>query len=182
MTDKELMQQALEALELHAKQYPHMVKGYTADAATALRERLAQWDALDRMAANARKLGLNYEPVHSTQISKIWWDLHGDKLMAERIDPAKIYQKPQMQPCAGRNCGSTNSNLHSAECFEDYDKATGGDSNRTWTQAHWTEYERSIAAQEREACAKVVTANAHMFATPQAAESLANAIRARGTT
>ena len=33
--------------------------------------------------------------------------------------------KPQMQPCAGRNCGSTNPNLHSAECFEDYEKATG---------------------------------------------------------
>jgi hypothetical protein len=27
--------------------------------------------------------------------------------------------------------------------------------NRTWTQEHWTEYERSIAAVEREACAKV---------------------------
>ena len=27
--------------------------------------------------------------------------------------------------------------------------------NRTSTQEHWTEYERSIAAQEREACAKV---------------------------
>jgi hypothetical protein len=27
--------------------------------------------------------------------------------------------------------------------------------NRTWTQAHWTEYERSIAAVEREACAKL---------------------------
>lgn len=27
--------------------------------------------------------------------------------------------------------------------------------NRTWTQDHWTEYERSIAATEREACAKV---------------------------
>jgi hypothetical protein len=27
--------------------------------------------------------------------------------------------------------------------------------NRTWTQEHWTEYERNIAAQEREACAKV---------------------------
>ena len=27
--------------------------------------------------------------------------------------------------------------------------------NRPWTQEHWTEYERSIAAQEREACAKV---------------------------
>lgn len=33
--------------------------------------------------------------------------------------------KPQMQPCSGRNCGSTNPNLHSAECFEDYEKSTG---------------------------------------------------------
>ena len=42
MTDRELMHQALEALELHAEQYPHMQKGYTVDAITALRERLAQ--------------------------------------------------------------------------------------------------------------------------------------------
>jgi len=28
--------------------------------------------------------------------------------------------------------------------------------NRTWTQAHWTEYERSIVAAEREACARMV--------------------------
>jgi hypothetical protein len=27
--------------------------------------------------------------------------------------------------------------------------------NRTWTQEHWTEYERSIAAAEREECAKL---------------------------
>ena len=33
--------------------------------------------------------------------------------------------QPEMRPCAGRNCGSTNPNLHSAECFEDYEKATG---------------------------------------------------------
>jgi len=33
--------------------------------------------------------------------------------------------QPEMQPCAGRNCGSTNPNLHSAECFEDYENATG---------------------------------------------------------
>jgi hypothetical protein len=35
--------------------------------------------------------------------------------------------RPQttMQPCAGRNCGSMNPNLHSAECFEDYEKSTG---------------------------------------------------------
>ena len=36
----EAAQQALEALELHAKQYPHMVKGYTADAADDLRAAL----------------------------------------------------------------------------------------------------------------------------------------------
>jgi hypothetical protein len=32
--------------------------------------------------------------------------------------------------------------------------------NRTWTQEHWTDYERSIAAAEREACAKVCESTA----------------------
>ena len=68
MTDRELMQQALEALlEVNYDQ------AYAKEVA-ALRERLAQ---------------------------------------------------PEMEPCAGRNCGSTNPNLHSAECFEDYEKSTG---------------------------------------------------------
>lgn len=35
-------QMALEALEDHATQYPHMQKGYTVDAITALRAALAQ--------------------------------------------------------------------------------------------------------------------------------------------
>lgn len=38
--DEALMRQAVEALDLHAKQYPHMQKGYTVDAITALRKRL----------------------------------------------------------------------------------------------------------------------------------------------
>ena len=72
MTDRELMQQALEKLDFFA----HMksVSEDTIRLIADLRERLAQ---------------------------------------------------PQMQPCAGRNCGSTNPNLHSAECFEDYEKSTG---------------------------------------------------------
>jgi hypothetical protein len=37
----------------------------------------------------------------------------------------KRLEQTAMQPCAGRNCGSTNPNLHSAECFEDYEKSTG---------------------------------------------------------
>ena len=75
MTDRELMQQALEAMEW-VNTSPWLEDCYHAfdKEVTALRERLAQ---------------------------------------------------PQMQPCAGRNCGSTNPNLHSAECFEDYEKATG---------------------------------------------------------
>ena len=78
MTDKELMQQALEALEeinkLSVGENAICLPAEIDTAMDALRERLAQ---------------------------------------------------PEMQPCAGRNCGSTNPNLHSAECFEDYEKATG---------------------------------------------------------
>ena len=36
------------------------------------------------------------------------------------------------------------------EAFADIVRAD--ERNRTWTQQHWTEYERSIAAAEREAC------------------------------
>ena len=49
--------------------------------------------------------------------------------------------------------------------------------NRTWSQEHWTEYERNIAAVEREACAKVCeeTPWSNWFTADCAA-----AIRARG--
>ena len=108
MTDRKLMQQALEALlEVNYDQ------AYAKEVA-ALRERLAQ---------------------------------------------------PEMEPCAGRNCGSTNPNLHSAECFEDYEKSTGMNQwqgltdeeinsvrhNRDWT-APWTDlvFARAIEAKLRE--------------------------------
>lgn len=92
MTDRELMQQALEALTAYdgtngASQRKRVL--------AALRDRLAQ-------------------PEPST----------GNVLM-DAYHAMQTKKQPQMQPCAGRNCGSTNSNLHSAECFEDYEKATG---------------------------------------------------------
>ena len=37
----EALKLALEALELHGKQYPHMVKGYCLDAITAIKQALA---------------------------------------------------------------------------------------------------------------------------------------------
>ena len=132
MSDRDLMQQALEALELLAKyenpetkiqvrkpkdggpivtMYPHKV---ATEAAAPLRERLAQ---------------------------------------------------PEMEPCAGRNCRSTNPNLHSAECFEDYEKSTGMNQwqgltdeeiksvcyKRDWTAA-WTDatFARAIEAKLKE--------------------------------
>ena len=48
--------------------------------------------------------------------------------------------------------------------------------NRTWTQQHWTEYERSIAAAEREECAKVCDG----FNFGQAPMMIQRAIRSRG--
>ena len=50
--------------------------------------------------------------------------------------------------------------------------------NRTWTQEHWTEYERSIAEAEREACAKVCEQLVIEDGLHQA-KYCANAIRAR---
>jgi hypothetical protein len=64
MTEQQLaaVKQALESLELHGNQYPHMVKGYCLDAITALQSIISQ-DALNKMAENARELGLDYEPA-----------------------------------------------------------------------------------------------------------------------
>ena len=96
MTDRELMQQALEALE---SDNPDI----QLRAAIALRERLAQ---------------------------------------------------PQMQPCAGRNCGSIDPNLHSAECFEEYEKATGMNQRKPLTDEQieelcWTELDRRLLSFAR---------------------------------
>ena len=41
MTQTEALRLALEALELHGKQYPHMVKGYCLDAITAIKTALS---------------------------------------------------------------------------------------------------------------------------------------------
>lgn len=52
--------------------------------------------------------------------------------------------------------------------------------NRTWTQDHWTEYERKIAAKEREACAQLCEeADDDEF---YFGRNYAEAIRARGNT
>jgi hypothetical protein len=54
--------------------------------------------------------------------------------------------------------------------------------NRAWTRDHWTDYERSIAAAEREACAKVCEQlGASTNGTYERLLECAAAIRTRGS-
>jgi hypothetical protein len=64
------------------------------------------------------------------------------------------------------------------ELFERFAELVRADErNRTWTQEHWTEYERSIVEAEREACARVCDDLHPGLATKRSAEI----IRARGS-
>ena len=119
MTDRELMQQALEALERYSG-----VDQRACDVEEALRERLAQPE--QEPVDNAEKAGayLDARLWEFIDMAAAWPEAKPDPRTWEHL---LVYapKQPQMQPCAGRNCGSTNPNLHSAECFEDYEKATG---------------------------------------------------------
>ena len=95
MTKDEAMKLALEALgnswtEPGNKQYE-----FEKEAITALREALAN-EALDKMAENARELGLDYEPSAGTQVSKVWWD--GERLMAKPIPLDDFYEPAKQEP------------------------------------------------------------------------------------
>ena len=58
MTKDEALKLALEALELHGKQYPHMVKGYCLDAITAIKEALAQPEQPKVRTGNCLRVGV----------------------------------------------------------------------------------------------------------------------------
>lgn len=55
------------------------------------------------------------------------------------------------------------------------EKTIAAERNKVWTKEHWTEYERSIAAVEREACANLVD---HIL--KEGGGTWGDAIRARG--
>ena len=120
------MQQALEALEWWETGFGEEQEPFP--IITALRERLAQpepkhddpiGDAQDKLIAEQAARPCKVRgPCVPTQTGPC-----ACKELPPPIGP--VVEQPQMQPCAGRNCGSTNPNLHSAECFEDYEKATG---------------------------------------------------------
>ena len=195
MTDRELMQQALEALEeinkLSIGENAICLPAEIDGAMDALRERLAQpeqepvvWGVFD--GPNLHDVNFTKEEAH--EMARLKGD--GSVVKPLYTSPNPEQQKPvkfkctvvddahpngvplsqwgkqhEMQPCAGRNCGSTNPNLHSAECFEDYEKSTGMNQwvgltdeeinsvcyKRDWT-APWTNttFARAIEAKLRE--------------------------------
>lgn len=95
-SDRELLQQALDALELHAKQYPHMVKGYLLDAAQAIRARLAQEERSDDEQPEERSSDIEQEPV-------AWQNPHNlnELIEHDQLDPMwqfmmrPLYTAPQ---------------------------------------------------------------------------------------
>ena len=100
MTKDESLKLALEALEKSVAtcfdRYSHeqvmsRPEHFINQAITAIK----QARALDKMAENARKLGLDYEPADGTQVSKVWWD--GEKLMAKPIPLEDFYQPAPVQ-------------------------------------------------------------------------------------
>jgi len=185
MTDRELMQQALEALELLARyenpatkiqvrkpkdggpivtMYPHKV---ATDAAVPLRERLAQPETKhDDPIGDAQDKLIAEQTSRSCKVGGPCVPTQTGPCACKELPPpiVPVVEQPQMQPCAGRNCGSTNPNLHSAECFEDYEKATGmnqwhGLTDEEHAQiaidsgcasADWIDYAKKIEAKLKE--------------------------------
>ena len=110
--------------------------------------------ALDKKAENARELGLDYEPDKTIMdmARESWIDVYG--LGHDRQSFVKAL-----------------------EAFAALVRAD--ERNRTWTQAHWTEYENSIVAQEREACAKVCEKHGYDHYCGNVTDKIAETIRAR---
>jgi hypothetical protein len=198
MTDRELMQMALDALEA----YP---QGWRTDKAQnvmdALRDRLAQPEPepvawvenltdpqphavtdLKYCSVAQRESGedLKYVPLYAevcTAIGKVDEPVVFNTLSSLRhkktVGPIESVMtgRPQtaMQPCAGRNCGSTNPNLHSAECFEDYEKSAG---MRKWV---------GLTDEEIKALASWWPSYEHMPALMTLARDIENSLKEKNT-
>ena len=134
MTDDEkLMQQALEALN----RSDYLGWQLNIPIIKALRERLAQPEQKPFCYHDGRNI-VGKEYADHSDVFPLYTSPNPEqqkpvKFKCTVIDDAHLNGVPlsqwgkqhEMQPCAGRNCGSTNPNLHSAECFEDYEKSTG---------------------------------------------------------
>ena len=101
MTDRELMQQALEALEYIEHNYMSL-PAPAEKAVTALRERLAQPEQsypdnfIDALKYDVAKRDFEAQQAYEDAFVNGTGVMIGDK----RIDPASIYKEPEQEPVA----------------------------------------------------------------------------------
>jgi len=97
-----------------------------------------------------------------------------------REDIIRMAREAGAAPYTNRHYPDRTTHTFSPDQLERFAALIGtAERNRTWTQEHWTEYEHSIAATEREACANVCD-EFESDTDPDAGAVLAAAIRARG--
>ena len=76
------------------------------------------------------------------------------KALAAPVQKGAIGAEYQKSPWDGKGASMSPPAAQQPDVDAMVALARADERNRTWTQEHWTEYERSIAAAEREACAK----------------------------
>jgi hypothetical protein len=101
LIDRFVVEQALEAFEIHARQYPHMVKGYTLDAEEALRAALEQSDI--EIPASVPE-GWKLVPVEPTnEMVQAWLDTYEGNIqtvyraMLAAAPQPPVVEQPQVE-------------------------------------------------------------------------------------
>jgi hypothetical protein len=87
----EVLKQALEALELHAKQYPHMQKGYTVDAITSLRQAIAEAEKQEPVAWGIA----NTRPTERNPLMMVMLD---EPAPSHLVIPLYTHPQPKREP------------------------------------------------------------------------------------
>jgi hypothetical protein len=97
MTKDEALKQALEALELHGNQYPHMVKGYCLDAITAIKQALAA-PVQEPRARLMTYIGKGPYPKQGYTVARTYEECPENQYPDAWIEGEKLYTAPPASP------------------------------------------------------------------------------------
>lgn len=100
---QEALKLALEALELHGKQYPHMVKGYCLDAINAIKKALAQPDGRSFAEVHPRNPDATCKCEHWQSCIDCHPTAHTEKYITDAMKVRQavseaVLQQPEQDP------------------------------------------------------------------------------------